>query len=687
VLTFLVAGLVAGGVYAIASVGLVLTYSSSRVFNFAHGALAFFIAVTFYELAFAHGLNKYASAGLAVFVISPLIGLFLWAVLFRRLTETPPTVRLVATVGLFVAIQPLTHILYGTREIQDLQGIGPYPHHNYKWLGVPLDSDQLIAIGVTVLLAIALFVLLRYTAFGLSMRATVDAPVLASTSGINTTMVTAGSWMIGTTLAGISGVLLAPIKGYSFVQFTFLILGAFAGVVIAKMHSLPLAFFGALLVGVAQNMIRWEPIANVIDKVLPEDTVWNRGLQASLPFIIMLIFLVAYRDLGRERFVVDTRRAIDEPEIVDDHAPEVDLGATDLAAAPTAAATRRRFPKLRVSGGAVVLVVAWLFLPVWLTGTLAPWLGITTRGVCVAIILLSYTVVAGEGGMISLCQITFAGIGGVLVGQFIVNQGMSVLAAAALAVVIVVPIGVLAALPSLRLGDLYVALATLAFAELVQNTWFQYQGINNFGSGVVVPRPKIGSVALGGDAAFFRTVLIVFVIAAILVRNLQRSTTGLTLAAMRSSEPAAATTGISVVRAKLVAFGVSAAIAAVGGAFFVQYARVALPQEFLWPIGLVWLAIYVTWGVRSRTAALIGGLLFALLPYAFDKVITDTLHWSDTWLEIPTLLFGLGAIGLAREPRGALAQIRDGRRRRTRRRASKQTSAGATPASPEAALA
>lgn len=664
-LTFLVAGLVAGGVYAIASVGLVLTYSSSRVFNFAHGALAYFVAVTFYELAFQRGVNKYVAAAVAMFVVSPLLGLFLWATLFRQLTETPPAVRVVATVGLFVAIQPLAGILYGTREIQDLRGLGPYPHDTYRWLGVPLDSDQVIAISVTVLLAVALFVLLRYTAFGLSMRATVDAPVLASTSGINTTMVTAGSWMIGTTLAGISGVLLAPIKGYSFVQFTFLILGAFAGVVIAKMHSLPLAFFGALLVGVAQNMIRWEPIANAIAKVLPADTVWNRGLQASLPFLIMLVFLLAYRDLGRERFVVDTRRAIDDPELVDDQPSVADRVAPD-------GSRSRRFVRRRVSAGAVVLALAWLLLPLWLTGTRAPWLGITTRGVCVAIILLSYTVVAGEGGMISLCQITFAGIGGVLVGQFVVNQGLSVLAAAVLAVVIVVPIGMLVALPSLRLGDLYIALATLAFAELVQNTWFQYPGINNFNAGVPVPRPRVGTIGLGGDAAFFRTVLIVFVVAALLVRNLQRSTTGLTLAATRSSEAAAATTGISVMRAKLVTFGVSAAIAAVGGAFFVQYARTALPTQFVWPIGLVWLAIYVTWGVRSPTAALVGGLLFALLPYAFERLISDRLGWSDTWLQVPQLLFGLGAIGLAREPRGVLAQIREGRKRGTRRRAAKR---------------
>ncbi len=612
-------------------------------------------------MAIEHGWNTMLAAFVAIAIVSPLLGLFLWAVLFRKLSDTPPAVRLVATVGLFVAIEPLTHIVFGTQQIFDRHGVGPYPHHNFKWLGVPLDSDQLIAVAATVLIAIALVVVLRATSFGLSVRATVDAPVLAATSGVNTAMVSAGSWMIGTTLAGVSGVLLAPLRGYEFSQFTYLILGAFAGVVIARMHSLVLAFAGSLLVGVAQNLIQWDPVANAISHVLSREGVWFRGLQPSLPFIIMLVFLFAYRDLGRERFVVDTRRAIDEPEIVDD-APEA---ASDVE-------PRRgwgRFGLLRhVSGGAVFLAAAWLLLPLWLHGSRAPWLLITTRGVCIAIILLSYTVVAGEGGMISLCQITFAGIGGVLVGQLVANHGMSVLAATVVAVIVVVPIGMIVALPSLRLGGLYMALATLAFAVLVENTWFQSNSISEFGSGVQVPRPKIGTLAFGGDASFFRLVLIVFVIASLVVRNLQRSTTGLTLAAVRSSEPAALTTGISVARAKLTAFGVSAAIAALGGAFYVQEVKTAQPSEFVWPIGLVWLAIYVTWGVRSRAAALVAGVTFTVMPYIFS----DTLSLHGRALEVPTLLFGLGAIGLAREPRGAMAQIREGRRRKQRRRAARR---------------
>ncbi len=672
-LIFLVAGLVAGCVYAVAAVGLVLTYSSSRIFNFAHGEIAFFVAITFHWLAFSHGMNRFLAGAIAAFVVSPLIGLGLWAGLFRKLTHAPPAVRLVATVGLFVAIGPLSRIVFGTEQIQDLRGLGPYPHHNYSWLGVPLDSDQIIVLVTTILLAVALVLLLRYTAFGLSVRATVDAPSLASTAGINVAVVSAGSWMIGTTLAGISGIMLAPLRGYLDSQFTFLILGAFAGVVIARMHSLPLAFAGSLLVGVVQNLIRWKPIEDVINHVVNRDSVWVRGLQPSLPFLIMLAFLVCYRGLGRERFVVDNRRGTEEPDLLADAAPEADVAAVDPARGPSPSAdatTVGRWRRLARTppGGLVFLAAAWLFLPLWLHGSRALWLGLAGKGLCVAIIALSYTVVAGEGGLISLCQITFAGIGGLLVGQLVVNNNMSVLAATALAVVIVVPIGLLAALPSLRLGDLYVALATLAFAELVQNTWFQLDGISNFGSGVPVPRPKIGPIAFGGDTAFFRLVLIVFVLVAIVVRNMQRSTTGLTLAATRSSEVASATMGISIVRAKLVAFGLSAAIAALGGAFYVQYARVAQPIEFLWPFGLVWLAIVVTWGVRSPTAALLAGTLYAVTPDVFSSL----LHLQGKWLEVPGLMFGLGALGLAREPRGALVQIREGRRGKQRRRSAKR---------------
>jgi branched-chain amino acid transport system permease protein len=235
---------------------------------------------------------------------------------------------------------------------------------------------------------------------------------------------------------------------------------------------------------------------------------------------------------------------------------------------------------------------------------------------------------------------------------------MDVLVAIPLAALIVVPIGLVAAIPSLRVGDLYLALATLAFAVLIESTYFELPSVNNFDQGVPVPRPQ----GFGDDLPFYYLLVGCFVVVALLVRNIKRSTTGLELDAMRSSEPATATLGISVVRSKLLAFGLSAFIAGLGGALFATYSRRATPQQFSVLIGVVWLAVVVTWGVRSISGALLAGLTFAILPQLASE------HLSGRWLELPTVLFGLGAIGLAREPRGVIHQIVHGPRERRRKR-------------------
>ena len=637
--TYVVTGLVLGSVYAIATLGLVLTYSSTRVFNFAHGAIAYLLAVVFHELAVEHGWNARFAGLLTIFVVSPVLGLFLWAVLFRRLAETSPSVRLVSTVGLWVALPALTRTAFGPDDERSFTNpsIVFDPPHLYRLFGVPIDSDAVAVLVAAGVIAVTMTVLLRYTPLGLAIRATVDAPRTASLVGLDTERVSAVAWMIGTTLAGAAGVLLGPYRGFEEVQFTFLILAAFAAVVVAKMHSLPLAFGGALLIGVAQEITKSIQVKDFLDRFVDANSVWIRGLPASVPFIVMIAFLIGYRNLGRERFVLDDRARTDLEE------PE--------PPAPTSLA-RRLVP-------VALLLVGVLCAPIFLSGL---WEGIVAKGLALAIVFLSYTIVTGEGGMISLCQITFAGIAAAVTADLATNHGVSVLVAIVLAALLVVPIGLLAALPSLRLGDLYLALATLAFALLVQNTWFQLDWVNNNGSGIAVPRPN----GFGDDLPFYYLLIGAFVLMALLVRNVKRSTTGLNLAAMRSSEAATATLGISVVRSKIVTFGLSAFIAGLGGGLYATYGGFADPDQYFTLIGVVWLAVVVTWGVRSIAGALLAGLAFAVFPQLVSE------HLSSTWAELPTILFGLGAIGLAREPRGVVFQVvvghRDRRRRRTERR-------------------
>ena len=168
-------------------------------------------------------------------------------------------------------------------------------------------------------------------------------------------------------------------------------------------------------------------------------------------------------------------------------------------------------------------------------------------------------------------------------------------------------------------------------------------------------------------------------VVALLVRNLKRSTSGLFLAAMRSSETATATLGINIVWSKFAAFGISAFIAGIGGGLYASTVGAANMMQFDALIGVVWLTVTVTWGIRSITGALLAGLSFAVIP----QLVTD--HLAGRWLNVPTLLFGLGAIVLAREPRGIVFDtVNRHRERRAKREARSRRQAPALTEQPVA---
>lgn len=631
----IVAGLVLGSIYAISALGLVLTYTASRVFNFAHGAIAYFVAVFYYWLHTRHGWSVPAAAFVSIGVVSPLLGLFLWAALFRRLAHTPPVVRFVSTVGLWVAVPALVKVIFPwTRsEIFEPEGLIEGEPRVFDVFGVAINANQLVVLIGAAVVAVGLTVLIRYTALGLSIRATVDSPRVAGIAGVNTSVVTASSWMIGTTLAGLAGVLLTPILGLADIQFTLLLVASLGAVVIARMTSLPLAFGGALLIGLAQEVSReW----------LPDSGVFAKGFRPSIPFIAMLVFLLAYQGLKGERFEVDTRATRqDRPE----------------APAP---------PPLRgwrAALGPLLLAGALFSVPLWLSDF---WVGVVGQGMGLAILFLTFTVVTGEGGMVSLCQMTLAGIGGFTAAKLATDSGWPLGLALLVGAVIAVPVGMLVAGLSLRLGGLYLALATLAFSQLVENLVFAREDFDNFGTGVEIARPEFFGIDFDEAAPFYLLLVVVFLFMALLVYNLRRGTSGLVFASMRSSEPASATIGISVVRSKMIAFGASAFIAGLGGGLYAVAIGRAAPASFGLIIGIVWLAIVVTWGVRSILGALIAGIIFVVAPQLVS------LYLTEGWADVPTMLFGLGAIALAREPRGVLFDIVNHQRLRQLRRQARR---------------
>jgi branched-chain amino acid transport system permease protein len=307
-------------------------------------------------------------------------------------------------------------------------------------------------------------------------------------------------------------------------------------------------------------------------------------------------------------------------------------------------ARRSRRAQLAVLGVLVALAFA---VPAMLTPF---WMSRMAFGVALGIAFLSFILVTGEGGMISLCQISMAGIGAMGAAQLTEFHGWPPAWAILVAALFAVPFGILVAVVGLRLGELYLALATLSFAVLADNALFSIDRIDNLNAGQPLDRPSILGFEFDTSLRFYWLALVVFAVGALLVVNLRRSTSGMALAAIRSSETAARTIGVRSVRAKVATFALAAFIAGIGGGLIASFTGRATPASFNAIVGIVWLAVVVTWGIRSVTGALIAGVTFALFPTLFS------VYLPETYAEIPTMLFGLGAIVVAREPRGIVVQ-------------------------------
>jgi branched-chain amino acid transport system permease protein len=651
-LQYVIAGLVLGGIYAIASAGLVITYVSSGILNFAFGALAFFVARFYYYLHTQEGWGIPYSALVSIVVAGPALGVLLYFVLFKHLRLSSPLVKVVATLGLLVAIPALTTLIFGNQAISSAPGLAPQPVRVFNFIGVAVTLDQVI-VYISVLATVLLgSVILRYTDVGLKVRALVDSPAMTALSGTSPNAVSIGVWAVSTFFAGLAGVLAAPIIGLDSGNFTLLIAAAFAAVIAARFRSLPIAVTVGLAMGV---------VTSLIQRYLPPSSNWTTEVVDAVPFMIIAVFLLyslIRRDLdtdsGRVGGALD--RAI---------TPQ---GANRLAGSATMTVQSKRLGLIGKYGGSALLMVIAAILPLLVQGF---WVGLVAQAFAYGIIFLSFTLVTGEGGMIWLCQITFAGVGALTASQLATNHGWPVLAAIVVGGLVALPMGLIIGFLTIRLGDLYVALVTLTFGLLMENLVFTFGIFTNGGLGVNMTRPSFAVT----DKAFAYVCLAAFSIIGLFVMNLRRSTTGLALNAVRWSPPGARTLGISVVQMKIIVAGLGAMVAGIGGGFLVTAQTSAQPGEFATFLGVIWLAALVTIGIRSNAAALVAGLTFTMLPAL-------ALAYLPAWTgQIPAILFGLGAIGVAKFPDGSLEQGGEMFRKWVFERADRRSSSTGAPGS------
>ena len=648
-LEYAVRGIPAGCVYALLAVGLVLTYKTSGVFNLAFGAQAYASAAAFFVLRKDHEWPLWASALVAIGLVGPAIGLVLERALFRYLRGSGAMAKLVTSLGLLIAIPEIVRLVIGQDTKQNPPPLW-WVRRTDEWLWPEggrfvLDAGQVATIVSTVVVVVGLVVLFGRTDLGLRMRAVVESSRMAELHGVNSERVSMASWALSSLLAGLAGVLVAPLfASLNPIDLFTLLVAALAATVVGGLASIPLTFAGGIGLGVLQA---------VLAGTLPTDSVLASGLRPALPFVVLFALLVLRPGL-RSRESADPLAAVDPPP-------------------PTPVAQARpRWMTVGTRGFGLAVIVVGLWLTIAVMDGF--WRGLVISGVVLGVIMLSITVVTGLGGMLSLSPAAFAAIGAFATAQLVQATGMSVIGAMLVGGLVAATVGAVLAVPVVRLDGVYLALATLAFVLMFEAVLVPLGWVSGGSVPLSVPRPLLGPVDLADDRWFLLFAAACLAVVGVGVIRIREGTTGRYLQALHMSPAAAASVGISATRTRVVAFSVAAGIAGFGGGLMASYLGQANHQaSFGYLFGLVWVALVVSAGSRSVQAAVMSGLFFFLVPALLERLFSwpgnvlesnpdigepwaTVLAWvSPTWaVPVAFILFGFGAITYARHPEGSI---------------------------------
>jgi ABC-type branched-subunit amino acid transport system ATPase component/branched-subunit amino acid ABC-type transport system permease component len=609
-LEFVLTGIAIGSIYAVASQGLVVTYATSGVFNFAQGAIGMFMAFVYWQLKVHYGLQTAFAFFLTVAVFAPLLGLLVYRILMRHLVDAGLLSQLVVTIGLMLALMGLASSLWNPNTNRSITTF--FGREGFHIGSTFLPWYRFITIMAGVAVGIGLRFLLHHTRLGVLMRGVVDNRGLTVLNGAQPGRASMVSWMLGSSMAALAGVFLAEELNALDVQtMTLFIVDAFAAGIIARLRSLPMAYVGGMIIGLAiafqETFLTW-------------GGRWTSA-PAAIPSVILFIALL-FVPHGR----IETRQRVKH--------------------------NRERLPTMGWAAfGFVFVIVLCVICAATLSRT-------NVRDVSLALLtaftMLSLIPLTGWANQISLANLTLAGFGAWAVVAF-GNSGN--LWSLVLAAAVAVPIGLLMAGPALRLQGLYLALATMAFAQLAEYLFFDQPNVFGSGPRTVHPLSVFGmhvshpfsfaGVKFPQDSGFLIFMSVVFGIVGMLVVWSRRSPYGRRLIAMRDSPSACATMGVNLTTTKFTVFGYSAALAGLSGALFGLFYGSVETTNFQLTGGLSYLLLVVVGGVACVGATAFGGIAltqFTWLTTAFPA--NRVLRWFNQ------IGPGMAGIGIGKNPDG-----------------------------------
>ena len=615
---YTVIGITLGGIYALAAIGLVLIYRVSGVLNFAQGAVSMFSAFVAYQVSTVMGAPG-AVGLLAAIVAGGAIGYVIERFTIRPLAGRSTLSKVVVTIGWLLVLQTAAGLIWGQTAYHRPVQLASIQGFTFPGTAVVVGWDEFTTIVVALGLAFGTAAVLRWTTFGTSMRAVADDPDSARLWGINVNRVMAVSWVAGSAMGAIAGVLITPRINFDPISLTVVVIDAFTAALIGRLTSLPWTVVGAMFLGLAETY--------------PRIFSSNAGTGDAVAFALVLLTLaILFRP--RTRF-----------------AQHLSAAAREYAPVPAS-----DNPPIRraVVGAAIGLGI---LVPLLLSSY---YQSLAAYSLIIGLIVLSLVVLTGLVGQVSFCQYSFAAIGAFTVGSLVGGHGWSFWPALVLGVVASIVVGVLVGIPALRLSGVVMAILTIAVALffdrflLAPGTWDGFSGgISSWTLG----RPSFLGISLAGSYAFYLFTLAVFLLAALAVWNLSRSKTGRVLRAIRNSEIAAATSGVNLTAWKLAAFGVSAGLAGLAGGLLAAGIGSVSPGAYSFQQSLAVVAIAIVVGVRSVGAAAVGGIFLIFGP----ELLTHT-PLSTLWF--PLIVGAILIVQVILTPQGVVPDWQERFRRR-----------------------
>jgi sulfate-transporting ATPase len=490
-----------------------------------------------------------------------------------------------------------------------------FPRDNHTFGDIRIVSDRVWFALAIVAVALVLGAVYRFTRFGLATRACAESELGALVTGLSPERIAVANWAISAAVAGLAGVLIAPLVPLIPGTYTLFIVPALAAAVLGRFSALAPAILGGLAVGALQS--------EVVFLRGRHDWFPESGAAELVPLLLVLVVLVVR---GQP---LPARGA---------------LVLQSLGRAP-----RPRSIVVPLAAGLAIGVAA-------VYGFDGSYRSAVINSLILGVISLSLVVVTGYCGQISLAQLTLAGAAGFLLSSFSDSWGIPFPLAPLLAAAGATVIGVVVGLPALRIRGLLVGVVTLTLAVALEAVWFRNNDFNGGSDGAPVANPELFGLDLGvgvGAAfprpAFGLLCLLTLAATALGVARLRTSRLGSAMLAVRANERSAAAAGISVTGVKVLGFAIGAFIAGIGGCLLAYKQTNVTFQSFSAVGGLTVFSTAFLAGITSVSGGIVAGVITAggIVFLALDRAV-DIGPWY-------AILSGVGVVAaVILNPEGAV---------------------------------